>query len=298
MHLFPGRASLRKPLNLSRLDGYSTGGTIHIITNNQLGYTATPGETRSTRYASDLAKGFEIPIIHVNADDPEACIESIRISSGYREQFHKDFLIDLVGYRRHGHNESDEPTFTQPLMYERIQNIPTVRQKWAKTLEERKIISAAEADKLVEDDLEKLRSALSSLEPEKALIEPRPAKPPAGAAKNVRTKVGLERLKKLNENLLSFPEGFSIHAKLERIVEKRKHVFENADAPSVDWATAEIFALASILEDGTPIRFTGQDSERGTFSHRHATYHDVKTGQTVYAASVPCFRKCLVRNLQ
>ncbi|MGO9482234.1 MAG: thiamine pyrophosphate-dependent enzyme, partial [Candidatus Kryptoniota bacterium] len=218
--------------------------------------------------------------IHVNADDPEACIESIRISSGYREQFHKDFLIDLVGYRRHGHNESDEPTFTQPLMYERIQNIPTVRQKWAKTLEERKIISAAEADKLVEDDLEKLRSALSSLEPEKALIEPRPAKPPAGAAKNVRTKVGLERLKKLNENLLSFPEGFSIHAKLERIVEKRKHVFENADAPSVDWATAEIFALASILEDGTPIRFTGQDSERGTFSHRHTTYHDVKTGQT------------------
>ncbi len=276
---FPGQGIVAETLNLSRLDGYSTGGTVHIITNNQLGYTATPDETRSTRYASDLAKGFEIPIIHVNADDPEACIESIRIASAYREKFHKDFLVDLIGYRRHGHNESDEPTFSQPLMYERIQNMPTVRRKFADTLSERKLITAGEADLMVKNEFDKLQTALSSLEPDKALIEPRPSVPPSGAARMTKTHVDLNKLKKLNEALLSFPKEFAIHPKLERVVEKRKHVFDNTDAPSVDWATAEILALSSILEEGIPIRFTGQDSDRGTFSHRHVTFHDIKTGR-------------------
>ena len=276
---FPGQGIVAETLNLSRLDGYSTGGTIHIIMNNQLGYTATPDETRSTRYASDLAKGFEVPIIHVNADDPEMCIESVRISSAYRERFHKDFLIDLVGYRRHGHNESDEPTFTQPMMYERIQRTPTVRQKWTKILTDRKIVSTDEAEKMVKSEFEKLQTALSSLEPEKALMESRPVAPPAGAAKNVKTKVSLERLRKLNENLLSFPRDFSVHLKLERILDRRRRLFDSLDAPSVDWSAAENLAMASILEDSVPIRFTGQDSDRGTFSHRHVTYHDVKNGQ-------------------
>jgi 2-oxoglutarate dehydrogenase E1 component len=276
---FPGQGIVAETLNFSRLDGYSTGGTIHIITNNQLGYTATPDETRSTKYASDLAKGFEIPIIHVNADDPEACIESIRIASAYREQFHRDFLIDLIGYRRHGHNESDEPTFTQPLMYERIQNMPTVRRKWADTLAQRKTISGEDADHLVKKEFEKLQSVLSSLEADKALIEPRPAVPPSGAARTTKTQISLTKLLKLNEALLAFPKNFSIHPKLERVVEKRKHVFDDADAPSVDWATAEVLAFSSILEEGIPIRLTGQDSDRGTFSHRHITFHDVKNGQ-------------------
>lgn len=277
---FPGQGIVAETLNFSRLNGYTTGGTIHIITNNQLGYTATPVETRSTRYASDLAKGFEIPIIHVNADDPIACIESIRIASAYREKFHKDFLVDLVGYRRHGHNESDEPTFTQPLMYEIIKKMPTVRQKWAAALAEKKIVSAEEADAMVKAQFEKLQSALSSLEPDKALLESRPPAPPTGAAKRVKSQVNIERLKTLNQKLLSLPQGFSIHPKLERTVDKRKHIFDDLDSHSIDWATAEMFAFSSLLEDGIPIRFTGQDIERGTFSHRHLTYHDVKTGST------------------
>ncbi|HUI30440.1 MAG TPA: 2-oxoglutarate dehydrogenase E1 component [Candidatus Acidoferrales bacterium] len=277
---FPGQGIVAETLNLSRLDGYSTGGTIHIITNNQLGYTATPDETRSTRYASDPAKGFEIPIIHVNADDPEGCIESVRIASAYREKFHKDFLIDLIGYRRHGHNESDEPTFTQPLMYERIQNSPTVRKKWADELTGRKTITPENVESFVRKEFDKLQSALTSLEPDKALIEPRPAMPPSGAARMAKTHVNPEKLQKLNQALLSFPENFSIHPKLERIIEKRRHVFDSQDAASIDWATAEILALSSILEDGIPIRFTGQDSDRGTFSHRHITFHDVKNGET------------------
>ncbi len=275
---FPGQGIVAETLNFSRLDGYATGGTVHIITNNQLGYTATPGETRSTKYASDLAKGFEIPIIHVNADDPAACTEAIRIASAYRERFHKDFLIDLVGYRRHGHNESDEPTFTQPLMYETIRQLPTVRQKWATALVERKLLSAAEADAMVKAEFEKLQAALTSLEPDKALIEPRPAVPPSGAARRVKTQVSQERLRKLNEKLTSLPKDFTAHPKLERTLDKRKHIFDNADGPTIDWASAEMLAFSSILEDGIPIRFTGQDSERGTFSHRHLVLHDVKHG--------------------
>lgn len=276
---FPGQGIVAETLNLSRLDGYSTGGTTHIITNNQLGYTATPDETRSTKYASDLAKGFEIPTIHVNADDPEACIESIRIASAYREKFHRDFLIDLIGYRRHGHNESDEPTFTQPLMYDKIQNTPTVRHKWADTLVQRRKISAEVPEQLVKKEFEKLQTALSSLEPDKALIETRPAVPPSGAARATKTQINLNRLQKLNEALLSFPKNFSVHPKLERVIEKRKRVFDDTDAPSVDWATAEVLALSSILEEGIPVRLTGQDSDRGTFSHRHITFHDVKNGE-------------------
>lgn len=275
---FPGQGIVAETLNMSRLDGYSTGGTIHIITNNQLGYTAVPHETRSTRYASDLAKGFEVPVIHVNADDPEACIETIRIASAYRAKFHKDFLIDLVGYRRHGHNESDEPTFTQPLMYDRINKLPTVRQKWAETLARRGLISQAKADELVATNFGKLQSALASLVPENALIEQRASVPPFGAAKKVKTSVDLDKLRSLNAKLLSFPQGFSVHPKLERVAEKRRHAFDNPDSATIDWATAETLALASILDQGIPVRLTGQDSDRGTFSHRHITYHDVGNG--------------------
>jgi 2-oxoglutarate dehydrogenase E1 component len=137
---FPGQGVVAETLNFSRLPGYHTGGTLHIIANNQLGYTTFPEETRSTLYASDLAKGFEIPIVHVNADDPEACIEAARLALAYRQQFHKDFLIDLIGYRRYGHNEGDEPSFTQPLMYQAIERHPTVREQWANTLLERGLI--------------------------------------------------------------------------------------------------------------------------------------------------------------
>ncbi len=277
---FPGQGIVAETLNLSRLSGYSTGGTVHIITNNQLGYTAIPEESRSTRYASDLAKGFEIPIIHVNADDPLACIESIRIATAYREKFNKDFLIDLVGYRRHGHNEADEPTFTQPIMYERIQKLPTVRQKWAASLAERNMVKPDESEAMVKAQFDLLQSALNSLEADKALIESRAPVPPSGAAKRVKTQVNMDRLKALTGRLVSFPDQFSVHPKLQKALDKRRHSFDTPESPNVDWATGEMLAFASILEDGVPIRFTGQDTERGTFSHRHLTYHDVMNGGT------------------
>ncbi|MBI3950129.1 MAG: 2-oxoglutarate dehydrogenase E1 component [Acidobacteria bacterium] len=277
---FPAQGVVAETLNLSRLPGYRTGGTIHIIANNQLGYTTTAEAGRSTLYASDLAKGFEIPIIHVNADDVEACIEAARLAFAYRAWFQKDFLIDLVGYRRYGHNEGDEPTFTQPLMYQKIANHSTVRELWAKTLSDRNLIDEDQPEALVRKYMGNLQTVLESLKPERDLVESKPEPPPPGAARRVKTAVPAERLRALNDALLQVPEGFSLHRKLERAMERRRHVMDNPDAPTIDWATAEELALASILEDGIAIRLTGQDVERGTFSQRHAVFHDVKTGKT------------------
>ena len=176
---FPGEGIVAETLNLSRLPGYQTGGTIHIIANNQLGYTTTPEDGRSTLYASDLAKGFEIPIVHVNADDPEACVEAARLAAAYRARFHKDFLIDLIGYRRYGHNEGDEPSFTQPLLYQQIARHPTVRALWANTLIEREQIAQDLAAKLVEEDERRLQTILDSLRSEEESAETVPQPPPA-----------------------------------------------------------------------------------------------------------------------
>ncbi len=283
---FPGQGIVAETLNLSRLPGYRNGGTIHIITNNQLGYTTDPKEGRSTLYASDLAKGFEIPVVHVNADDPEACIEAARMAFAYayRAGFHKDFVIDLIGYRRHGHNESDEPTFTQPLMYKKIENHPTVRKIWADTLVKRNVVDRDLPEKLVGKYMERLQNTLGSLEPEEAiekeLNEEQPKPPPKGAARQVKTAVSLERLRKLNDSLLRVPDGFAVHPKLERVRQRRYKALENPNEPTIDWAAAEELAFASILEDGIAIRLTGQDVERGTFSHRHSVLHDVNTGET------------------
>ncbi|GIW47396.1 MAG: 2-oxoglutarate dehydrogenase E1 component [Deltaproteobacteria bacterium] len=278
---FCGQGVVAETLNLSRLRGYKTGGTIHIITNNQLGYTTPPEAGRSTLYASDLAKGFEIPIVHVNADDPEACIEAARLAFAYLMRFQKDFLIDLVGYRRHGHNEADEPTFTQPIMYQKIEKHPTVREIWAKTLIERGIVKEDEPEELINKYMKELHSALETVESnEEAFIEPLPKPPPRGAARRVKTAVPAERLKELIESLTRVPPGFSLHPKLKRWIERKRIALENMDEPSVDWSMAEELAFASILADGIAIRITGQDTERGTFSQRHAVLHDVKTGET------------------
>lgn len=276
---FPGQGIVAETLNLSRLPGYRTGGTIHIITNNQLGYTTTPEEDRSTLYASDLAKGFEIPIIHVNADDPEACIEAARLAFAYLARFQKDILIDLVGYRRHGHNEADEPGFTQPLMYQKIENHPTVREIWAKTLLERNIIDKDWPEELINKYMGELHRTLESLKPEES-IEPQPEPPPPGAARKAKTAVSINLLREINDALTRMPDGFTPHPKLQRGIERRRKALENMDEPTVDWAMAEDLAFATILADGIAIRLTGQDTERGTFSHRHAVLHDVKTGKT------------------
>ncbi len=276
---FPGQGAVAETLNLSRLAGYDTGGTIHIIANNQLGFTATPAESYSTSYASGLARGFKIPIVHVNADDPVACLEAARLAWEYRARFGLDFLIDLVGYRRYGHNEGDEPSFTQPEIYKTISSHPTVREIWARTLVEKGSIPADLPDSLVKKHFEVLETTYASLTPEQEYVPPPPPQPPPGTAGQVTTGVALDRLREINDALLTRPQGFAFHRKLERGLEKRKNAFINPSERSIDWATAEQIALATILADGIPIRMTGEDVERGTFSHRHAVFHDANTGK-------------------
>ncbi|HEX2443772.1 MAG TPA: 2-oxoglutarate dehydrogenase E1 component [Vicinamibacterales bacterium] len=275
---FPGQGVVAETLNLYRLPGYQTGGTIHIIANNQLGFTTLPEEAYSTSYASGLARGFKIPILHVNADDAEACVAAARLAFEYRARFRRDVLIDLVGYRRYGHNEGDEPAFTQPLMYQRIASHPTVREIWARALQERGVVDEALPDALVRERMDALQRTLDALRPEEALVEPQPELAPAGAARRARTAVPLDRLRALNNALLKLPDDFSIHRKLEKARERRRQVLDDPDARTIEWSTAEELALGSILEDGVAIRMTGEDVQRGTFSQRHAVFHDVKTG--------------------
>jgi len=276
---FMGQGINAETLNLSLLPGYYTGGTIHIITNNQLGYTTLPSDCRSTLYASDLAKGFEIPIVHVNADDPEACIETIRLAYSYVQIFKKDFLIDLVGYRKHGHNESDEPKFTQPLMYKNIDDHPTVREVLASKLVKEGKITQSDADNLVEKYNNILNNEFESLKPDDLPEETLPTPPPPGAAKKVVTKVDAKKLTDINNSLLEIPENFNINSKVKKIRDRRLNLLENKNEKNIDWAMAEELAYASILSDGIPIRITGQDSERGTFSHRHSVLHDEHSGR-------------------
>ncbi len=275
---FPGQGIVAETLNLSRLDGYDTGGTIHIIANNQLGFTATPGESYSTSYASGLARGFKIPIVHVNADDPAACLEAARLAWEYRARFQRDFLIDLIGYRRHGHNEGDEPAFTQPLMYKKIASHPTVRDQFAKTLIAQGTQTPESVERMVKEHHAVLEQAFASLKPEEDIVPPVPQPAPPGAAARAETAVPLERLRQINEGLQQAPAGFTFHKKLERARERRKSILNDPRERSIDWAAAEELALASILADGTAIRLTGEDVERGTFSHRHAVFHDAENG--------------------
>jgi 2-oxoglutarate dehydrogenase E1 component len=275
---FPAQGIVAETLNLSRLAGYDTGGTIHIIINNQLGYTTEPWEGRSTLYASDLAKGFEIPVVHVNADAPEACIEAARLAVAYRAEFRKDFLVDLVGYRRHGHNEGDEPSFTQPVMYRKIAAHPTVRARWAETLVVRGVVPREQPSRMIEERMHSLRRVLESLQPETDLAAPAPAAPPPGAARNVQTAVPMDRLRALHDALSVLPPDFTLDPKLARARERRRQALEAPDEPTVDWAMAEELALGSLLEDGVAIRLTGEDVARGTFGQRHAVLYDAETG--------------------
>ena len=277
---FSGQGVVAETLNLSRLPGWRTGGTLHIIANNQLGFTTPSQQGRSTLYASDLAKGFEIPIVHVNADDALACLEVARLAYAYRARFHEDFLIDLIGYRRYGHNEGDEPAFTQPVMYAAIARQPTARELWAARLAKRGALAAEQAEALLREQMAQLQAVLESLKPEEAIVEPVPAAPPRGAARRMETAVPAERLRALHHALLALPDGFTPHPKLQRALERRRAALDDPAAASIEWAHAEQLALASILADGTPIRLTGEDTERGTFSQRHAVFHDAGTGAT------------------
>lgn len=276
---FPGQGIVAETLNLQRLRGYRVGGTIHIIANNQVGFTTSQWEGRSTLYASDLAKGFKVPIVHVNADDPEACVEVARLACAYRQKFATDFVIDLVGYRRYGHNEGDEPRFTQPRMYDAIDNHPTARKLWADELTKRGVVTPEESEQLFNSQIEALNHIYQSLPPEPpAALEPQLPPPPGGAARHARTDVPSELLVDLNAELLRLPTNFHLNKKLARTFDRRHDMFADPDAKTVDWATAEALAFATILADGTAIRLTGEDVERGTFSHRHAVLRDETSG--------------------
>ncbi|MCW2965555.1 MAG: sucA [Actinomycetia bacterium] len=276
---FAGQGVVAETFNLHDLDGYSTGGTLHLITNNQIGFTTDPNEGRSTRYSSDLAKGFDVPIIHVNADDPEASIAATRLSMAYRRRFGQDVVIDLVGYRRFGHNEQDEAAYTQPLMVEQINAHPSVRELYEEQLIEEGVLTREEAEASVSEVESMLRAAHDRLKASfggETKVEHDGAIPRSNTADPV-TAVAADTLAELTDELLQTPEDFTVHPKLAKQLERRRTAITEG---GIDWGQAESLAFASLLVDGIPIRLTGQDSQRGTFSQRHLVLHDVHTGET------------------
>ena len=273
---FPGQGVVPETLNMSQLKGYAVGGTIHLIANNQIGFTTNPGDGRSTLYASDLAKGFEIPIVHVNADDPEACIAVAKMACAYREQFGKDFLIDLIGYRRMGHNETDEPSFTQPRMYEKIRQHPRPREVWAAELDRQHIVSKDEADAMVKRVQARLLEAKANVSAAGATRNPDAHDDEPDTAPPV-TAIDEAEARALNALLVGVPDGFTVNPKVaQTVLAPRRAALDTPNG--VLWAHGEALAFAAILHDGTPIRLTGQDSERGTFGHRHIVLNDPTTG--------------------
>lgn len=276
---FAGEGIVPETMNLSQLEAYHVGGTLHIIANNLIGFTTDAHEGRSTRYASDIAKGFEVPIIHVNADDPIACIQAIQLAFHYTRTFKKDCLLDLVGYRRYGHNEMDEPRATQPKLYKEIDNHPTVTEIFGEQLKKEKIVTDEEIQEMKDKIFAELQREYDSMK-EQELSGIAEVNMPDYLAKSIddyETAVPLDVLKKLNQDLLKRPEGFKVFKRLNRVFNRRKNLFENGN--KADWGEGEALAYASILRDGIPIRLTGQDSERGTFAHRHLVLYDSETGE-------------------
>ncbi len=275
---FPGEGVVAETLNMSLLRGYRVGGTLHIIANNQIGFTTDPTDARSTHYASDLAKGFDIPIVHVNADDAEACVQAVRLGIAYRQRFKKDFLIDLVGYRRHGHNEADQPAFTQPMMYKLVADHPSPREVFAARLVRERVASEDDVKAMEQTVMSRLQQIYQDMKKDGSSDESSEHRPgPAGQSHGVETAVRAERLVALNEQLLSWPSNFKLHPTIQRTLPRRRDAINNG---TIDWGHAEALALASVLADGTSVRLTGQDAERGTFSHRQAVLHEVDTGAT------------------
>jgi 2-oxoglutarate decarboxylase len=279
---FAGQGVVAETLNLSQLKGYRTGGTIHIIINNQIGFTTTPEDARSSVYATDVAKMIQAPIFHVNGDDPEAALWVAKLAFEYRQMFKKDVVIDLFGYRRHGHNEGDEPGFTQPLLYEKIKTHPSVRKIYSDSLLKNKILTAEEIERMNNEINDKLSEAFDKIRKKKSSFD---ADLPLAVSKDKmeaikplkETAVSEEILNDVIEGITALPDGFSIHPKLKKFLEKRKELIK--DIGDVDWAFAETLAFGSLLYEGTPVRLSGQDSVRGTFSQRHLALADINTGE-------------------
>jgi 2-oxoglutarate dehydrogenase E1 component len=275
---FAAQGVVAEVLNLQALEGYSTGGTIHIISNNQVGFTTDPSEARSTHYASDLAKGYDLPIVHVNADDVEACIAAVHLAIDYRRKFGHDVVIDLIGYRRFGHNEQDEPNYTQPRMYEAIKSHPTVRELYAARLVTQGVLTNDQVTEMQTAAANRMAEAHKHVReqgtPKLIAQKSRSGGNDRGA---ISTGVDKAKLLRWSDELVTVPDGFTINRKLVTQFDRRKRGLQQEG--EVDWGLAEGLAFASLLDEGVPVRITGQDTERGTFSHRHAALHDANTDE-------------------
>jgi 2-oxoglutarate dehydrogenase E1 component len=273
---FAGQGVVAETFNLSQLPGYKTGGTIHIVVNNGIGFTTAPEAARSSVYATDVAKMVQAPIFHANGDDPEACVWVVSLAFAFRQTFHKDVVVDLVCYRRHGHNEADEPAFTQPLLYERIDSHRSVRKLYTEKLVNRGELSLEEAERILDDFKTKLDAAFSETRTSApATKEAAPHRPPRGVRPHIETGVSRADLEHIVEALTKLPDDFEPHPKLARQLERRG---EQLARDEIDWAFAESLAFGSLLLEGTTIRLSGQDSRRGTFSQRHSVLVDHRTG--------------------
>ena len=284
---FAGQGLVAETLNLSQLPGYRTGGTVHIVVNNQIGFTTAPNEGRSTRYCTDVAKMIEVPVFHVNGDDPEAVVYVGELALDFRQTFGKDVVIDVVCYRRHGHNEGDEPAFTQPLMYERIRNRPSVRELYTQKLIQEGVLTSQEVATLAETFQERMEAVFDEVHNHRsdpANTNSAPSKfggqwqglTPHYKWTPVDTGVSYQTLRQITDAITSVPPGFHIHPKIERILAARRSAVESKTG--VDWSLAETLAFGSLLVEKTPVRLSGQDSRRGTFSQRHAVLVDHVNG--------------------
>ncbi|MEZ5355915.1 MAG: multifunctional oxoglutarate decarboxylase/oxoglutarate dehydrogenase thiamine pyrophosphate-binding subunit/dihydrolipoyllysine-residue succinyltransferase subunit [Bryobacteraceae bacterium] len=274
---FAGQGVVTETLNLSQLHGYRTGGTVHVIINNQIGFTTNPQESRSSVYCSDIARMVQAPIFHVNGDDPEACVRAIQVAFDFRQKFKKDVVIDMICYRRHGHNEGDDPSFTQPLMYRQIKDHPPISNIYAERLIREKVVTPEQVERFrkrialnLDDGFDEAKQYPSTYEVEEiGIVDDLPPEP------ETRTAVSRDLLDEVVEALTTVPDSFTLHPKLSALLEKRKTALDSG----VDWALAEALAFGTLLIEGTPVRLSGQDSGRGTFSQRHLTFYDHRTGE-------------------
>ncbi len=282
---FAGQGVVAETLNLSQLPGYRTGGTIHIVINNQIGFTTGPKDARSSTYATDIARMIQAPIFHVNGDDPEACIRVARLALDYRQVFNKDVVIDMLCYRVRGHNEGDEPTYTQPLLYRKIEAKRSVRKIYTELLLRRGDMSPEDAERMLDDYRSRLQEAFERVkaleaakkEQEQELTPPRLRRPQPAPEEHVETRARREDLEAVVRALSNLPESFHVHKKLDRQFRRREKLFH--EERKVDWGFAEALAFGTLLLEGTKVRLSGQDSRRGTFSHRHAVLYDQETGE-------------------
>jgi 2-oxoglutarate dehydrogenase E1 component len=272
---FAGQGVNAEVLQLSQLPGYRTGGTIHIVVNNQVGFTTSPHSSRTSRYSTDVAKLIEAPVFHVNGDDPEACVRVARLAFEYRQEFNKDVVIDMVCYRRRGHNEGDEPSFTQPLMYKLIDAKRTTRTLYTDALVGRGDITPAEAEEIARDYQAQLEEVFASVANYEEHSDPNFVVPAVPNAEDVPTFISEQLIREIAATQTAIPEGFNIHPKLLPQLQKRA---ESINDGTIDWSTGEMLAFGSLLKEGRPVRLAGQDSRRGTFSNRHAVIIDKENG--------------------